>query len=79
MLVATWLRLGSHYDISALSSVRNPITGRTHEFVPGSLDQLVSLIAWPQLVFWPAYTLVVGLMGVGVALLAARLFARRTA
>jgi hypothetical protein len=79
MLVATWLRLGSHYDISALSIVRNPITGQTHEFVPGSLNQLVSLVAWPQLVFWPAYTLVVGLMGVGLALLAARLFARRTA
>jgi hypothetical protein len=78
MLAATWLQLGSHYDISALDRVQNPLSGRTHDFVPGSLDQLLSLVALPQLVFWPAYTMLVGLAGAVLALVAAKLFARRS-
>ena len=67
MLVVTTRRLGSHYDISSLTLVRNPLTGQTHEFVSGSVAQFLSLAAVPQLVAWPIYTVFAGLMGAGLA------------
>jgi hypothetical protein len=67
MLLATARRMGSHYDVSSLTLVRNPLTGRTYEFVSGSLAQFLGLAALPQLVAWPLYTLVVGLVGVALA------------
>jgi hypothetical protein len=69
MVVATTLRLGSHYDVSALVNIKNPMNDRWYEFAAGSFDQLVFLAVLPQLLFWPVYTVVVGMMGALLALL----------
>lgn len=65
-LAATLLRLGSHYDISSLTNVRTP-WGTSYQFVSGSLSQIATLVLVPQLVIWPVYTVVSGLIGVAVA------------
>jgi hypothetical protein len=70
-VVATTLRLGSHYDVSNLVYIRNPMSGHWHEFVSGSFEQLFFLSLLPQLVVWPAYTVVAGLVGALAALLLA--------
>jgi hypothetical protein len=62
MILATTLRLGSHYDISPLTIVRNPFTERLHYFEPGSLAQIVNVVLIPQLLVWPLYTLLTGLL-----------------
>jgi hypothetical protein len=67
MVAATTLRLGSHYDVSALVNVKNPLNGRWYEFTAGSFDQVLYLGVLPQLLFWPVYTVVVGMMGALVA------------
>jgi hypothetical protein len=67
MVVATRWRLGSHYDVSPLTLVVNPMTGRTLSFVSGSAEQILKLALVPQLVAWPIYTLLAGLVGVGLA------------
>ena len=78
-VLATRLHLGSHYDLSAMEiAVTNPLTGATHHFAAGSFAQLVNLAIVPQLVFWPVYTLIAGLLGAATALLAVRAFAGRT-
>jgi hypothetical protein len=66
MLIASLLNLGSHYDVSALVKVTDPFTGGVHEFERGSLTQILVLGVVPQLVFWPIYTIVAGLVGAGV-------------
>ena len=71
MVVATILRLGSHYDISALGYVKNPMSGRWYEFAAGSFDQLFLLGLLPQLVFWPVYTVMAGMIGALAALVLA--------
>jgi hypothetical protein len=78
-VLATRLHLGSHYDLSATEiAVKNPLTGAIHHFAAGSFAQLVNLAIVPQLVFWPVYTVVAGLLGAAAALLAARAFVDRT-
>ena len=67
MLVATKHGLGSHYDMSSLVRVQNPLTGRVHEFVPGSFEQMLALVIVPQLVFWPVFTVLAGLVGAAFA------------
>ena len=71
-LTATTFHLGSHYDLSAVVRVRNPIDGTFEVFVPGSLSHLLSLAVLPQVVFWPAYTLLAGLLGAALLRLATR-------
>ncbi len=66
-VAATTLRLGSHYDVSPLVLVYNPVTGRPYAFVAGSLDQVVNLALLPQLVVWPIYTVLAGLLGAAAA------------
>jgi len=68
-VVATTLRLGSHYDVSNLVYIRNPMSGHWHEFLSGSFEQLFFLAVLPQLVFWPAYTVAMGFVGALAALL----------
>jgi len=68
-LVATTLRLGSHYDVSALVYIENPITGHWHHFDSGSLEQLFFLSIVPQLAIWPIYTVAMGMLGAFAALL----------
>jgi hypothetical protein len=63
MIMATTRRLGSHYDISPLTIVRNPFTERFYTFEPGSLAQIVNVVMIPQLLIWPLYTLLTGLLG----------------
>jgi hypothetical protein len=38
-----------------------------YEFVPGSFEQLFALVLAPQLLVWPAYTVLAGMLGGGVA------------
>jgi hypothetical protein len=63
MLAASTLRLGSHYDVTAVTRVRNPLTGEVHSFTAGSLQQVMQLGVLPQLVAWPIYTILAGLLG----------------
>lgn len=80
MIAATSLRLGSHYDISALAHIKSPLSGRWHQFASGSFEQLFFLGVLPQLVIWPVYTVVAGMMGALAALLvASRGLGRRVA
>jgi hypothetical protein len=68
-VVATTLRLGSHYDISALVDVKNPMSGQWHHFASGSFEQLFFLALLPQLAIWPVYTVAMGMLGAVLALL----------
>jgi hypothetical protein len=78
-VLATTLHLGSHYDLSTTEiAVRNPLTGTAHHFAAGSFAQLLNLAIVPQLVFWPLYTLIAGMLGAAAALAAMRAFVRRT-
>jgi hypothetical protein len=72
MVVASALRLGSHYDLSRVTRVW--FRGAPHTFEPGSFTQVLYLGVLPQLTFWVAYTVAVGLVGAGFA--AAFLWAR---
>jgi hypothetical protein len=72
MLVASALRLGSHYDLSAVTYLW--FWGHSHRFVRGSLAQVLVLGVIPQLSFWVVFTVLSG--GVGAALAAALLSAR---
>jgi hypothetical protein len=73
MVVASALRLGSHYDLSRVRQVW--FWGAPHTFEPGSFEQVLYLGVLPQLTFWVAYTVAAGL--VGAAFAAAFLWARR--
>ena len=64
MAAASGFRLGSHYDVTPLARVANPITQQVYEFEPGSLRQILSLGVLPQLGIWPFYTVLSGLIGV---------------
>ncbi len=77
MVVATSQELGSHYDITPLTSVRTLFTGVTHEFVPGSFAQMLNLAVFPQLVLWPILTLVGGLLGAALVWLPMSMFRSR--
>jgi hypothetical protein len=79
MAAASALRLGSHYDVSALQRVANPLTREIYEFEPGSLHQILSLGVLPQLGVWPLYTLASGLIGAAVYSVLARFWPSRPA
>ncbi len=66
MVVATRLRLGTHYDVGALYRVRMPFSERLFAFEPGSWSQVLNLAVLPQLTFWPLYTLGAGLLGAAI-------------
>ena len=68
MVAASTQRLGSHYDVSALVRVRNPLTGSVYSFVPGSFNQVWTVGVIPQLAVWPVYTVLAGLLGAAVAI-----------
>jgi len=72
MVAATTYGLGSHYDLSGFTAVRVPILGAVYAFAPGSWQQIAFLGAIPQLTFYVAHT-------VGMGLLGARLFEVATA
>jgi hypothetical protein len=66
-IVATRLGLGTHYDVSALTSVPLALTGAVYTFAPGGWDQILWLTLLPQLVVWPAFTVVAGILGGALA------------
>jgi len=71
-LAATRLAAGTHYDVSPLTEVTVALADTAWVFVPGSWQQLFWLTLLPQLVIWPAFTVLAGLAGGGVASLLAR-------
>ena len=69
-VVATLGRLGSHYDLSsAWVQLRDPLTGAARMFDPGSVSQILFVVVVPQVLVWPLYTLVAGMLGAAVVLL----------
>jgi hypothetical protein len=70
-LVTTRFGVGSHYDVSAVTSVAVALTGDVYRFETGGLRQAFWLILLPQLVAWPAFTVVAGWLGAKVALVLA--------
>jgi hypothetical protein len=66
-VVATRFGLGSHYDVSAVTSVLVSVTGEVYRFVPGSWQQALWLTLVPQLVVWPAFTVLAGMLGGALA------------
>jgi hypothetical protein len=58
----TQLRLGTHYDLSSLTRVLAP-WGSVYSFEPGGFSQLWRLAILPQLLIWPFFTVVSGLLG----------------
>lgn len=76
-VLATLLRAGTHYDVSPVTVVRLPLGHDLYHFAPGGLGQVVFVAVLPQLVFWPIFTLVTGVLGAGIVLLTARMSAGR--
>lgn len=68
VVLATRLELGSHYDISALTRVRSFLSGREYVFESASWRQIVELAVVPQILVWPIFTVLVGGVAGGVAL-----------
>ncbi|HVR70504.1 MAG TPA: hypothetical protein VMT87_06630 [Vicinamibacteria bacterium] len=69
---ATVWKLGSHYDLSsAWVRLEDPLTGAARSFSPGSVTQMLYVVAVPQLLVWPLYTVLVGLAGASVVYLVA--------
>jgi hypothetical protein len=66
MVLATRNRLGTHYDVGAVYAMRMPISERVYAFEPASWSQVLNLGVFPQLTFWPTYTLLAGLLGAAV-------------
>jgi hypothetical protein len=62
------LHFGSHYDVTPLTKVRSPFAQQIYQFAPGSWNQVIYVGVLPQLVFWPIFTLLTGLLGAGVVL-----------
>jgi hypothetical protein len=65
MVVASAFRLGTHYDVTYLTRVT--FFDRTFSFEAGSAAQILTITAIAQLVIWPVYTVVSGLLGAGLA------------
>ena len=60
-VVATRLAAGTHYDVSQLTEVEVAFKAGTWAFAPGSWEQLFWLTLLPQLVIWPAFTVLAGI------------------
>jgi hypothetical protein len=66
-VVATRLAAGTHYDVSPLTQVAVAFSDRTWSFAPGGWPQLFWLTLLPQLVVWPAFTVLAGMAGAALA------------
>jgi hypothetical protein len=60
-VLATRLAAGTHYDVSPLTEVAVAFAAGTWVFAPGSWEQLFWLTLLPQLVIWPAFTVLAGI------------------
>jgi hypothetical protein len=67
-VAATRLGAGTHYDVSPLTEVAVAFAAGTWAFTPGSWEQLFWLTLLPQLVIWPAFTVLTGIAAGAVAL-----------
>jgi len=65
MVIASALRLGSHYDLSGVTDVW--VWGHAHTFRSGSLAQILYLGVIPQLTFWVVFTVLTGWLGAALA------------
>ncbi len=71
-VAATRFAAGTHYDVSPLTEV-GVAFGGSWTFAAGSFEQLAWLTLFPQLVIWPAYTVLAGLAaGAAVLLVTSR-------
>ncbi len=68
-VVATQLDLGTHYDVSAVTSVPVSLTGTVYHLARGGFRQAVWLTLVPQLLIWPVFTVVAGWLGFKIAVL----------
>jgi hypothetical protein len=66
MLVSSGLRLGTHYDVSRLGDFH--FMGRAVSLEPGAWSTIFAIAGFSQLVFWPVYTVLSGLLGAAIAL-----------
>ena len=53
-----------------------PLTGKTYSFVAGSAEQILNVAILPQLLVWPIYTVLAGLLGVALGRLLAAAWGR---
>ncbi len=67
-VAATRLAAGTHYDVSPLTEVAVAFAAGTWVFAPGSWEQLFWLTLLPQLVIWPAFTVLSGITAGAAAL-----------
>jgi hypothetical protein len=72
MIVASLLQLGTHYDVSRLGDVF--FLGRTISLEPGTWKSILTISGFSQLVFWPLYTVLSGLIGAALGLFLAWAF-----
>ena len=70
-LAATQLGLGTHYDVSAVTTVPVALTGDVYHFAPGGWRQAFWLTLVPQLLVWPVFTVLAGWVGAKFAALLA--------
>lgn len=68
-VVATRLAAGTHYDVSPLTEVAVAFSDAPWRLSAGSWEQLFWLTLLPQLVIWPALTVVVGMAAGALVLL----------
>jgi hypothetical protein len=66
-LAATQLGLGSHYDVSGVTTVPVALTGDVYTFVARGWRQALWLTLVPQLLAWPLFTIVAGWLGARLA------------
>ncbi|HEY6547835.1 MAG TPA: hypothetical protein VI589_08005, partial [Vicinamibacteria bacterium] len=66
MIVASAFQLGTHYDVSRLGDVY--FLGRRFHLEAGAWQTSLSIAGFSQLVFWPIYTVLSGLVGAAVGL-----------
>jgi hypothetical protein len=72
-VLATRLGAGTHYDVSPLTEVGVALSGETWTFAAGSWEQLLWLTLLPQLLIWPAFTVLAGLVaGAGLLFVLSR-------
>ena len=64
---ATRFAAGTHYDVSPLTAGRGRLRERQLDVRGGKLEQLFWLTLLPQLLIWPAFTVLVGMAGAAVA------------
>ncbi len=72
MIVASMFQLGTHYDVSRLGDVF--FLGRTISLEPGTWKSILTISGFSQLVFWPVYTVLSGLIGEALGLFLAWAF-----